>query len=83
MTAALVQLQCLPQAAGSRRKRIFFFLASPTFLWVIAEAADLSARGNFFFRGARQPDSIVGCGWRKQSLAAKLCNILTYSLVIN
>ena len=39
MTAALVQLQCLPQAAGSRRKRIFFF----TFLWVIAEAADLSA----------------------------------------
>ena len=82
MTAALVQLQCLPQAAGSRRKRIFIFFFC-TFLWVIAEAADLSARGNFFFRGARQPDSIVGCGWRKQSLAAKLCNILTYSLVIN
>ena len=72
-------------AASSRQpsQENFFFVASPTFLWVIAEAADLSARGNFFFRGARQPDSIVGCGWRKQSLAAKLCNILTYSLVIN
>ena len=80
MAAALVQLQCLPQAAGSRRKRIFLHLSMGD-----CRGCRFVCKGQIFnfFRGARQPDSIVGCGWRKQSLAAKLCNILTYSLVIN